>query len=156
MSATAVKKTQMLVIGYGNPGRGDDAAGWRVAERIEELWGDRVETVTLHQLDVVLAERIAGCDLVVFVDAEASNEPIGKSPTRLYPTAELQDVGHTLNPETILGLGKTLYQAEPEAYLVTIAAHNFNFGEPLSAETEQDCTRAATDIEGLLKVLTHP
>jgi Ni,Fe-hydrogenase maturation factor len=38
----------VLVIGYGNPLRGDDRVGWVVAERLREVAG--VTAVTTHQL----------------------------------------------------------------------------------------------------------
>ena len=141
----------ILIIGYGNPGRGDDAAGWLAAEAIEKHWADRVEVMTLHQLDVVLAERFVSCDIVVFVDAEATEESTGRALTRLYPNNDLCDVTHCPDPAGVLGLAKTLYAAEPEAYLVTVCATQFNFGEPPSPETARDIERAVGEIDELLQ-----
>lgn len=144
-----------LIVGYGNPGRGDDAAGWLVAEKVERRWGDRVEVTTLHQLDVVLAERLSSHQRVVFVDAEVTEDDTRLSPTRLEPATDIWDLTHSLTPQAILALASSLYNAQPEGYLVTVRAERFDFGALPSARTLQDVERAVDDIERILKLDKH-
>ncbi len=141
----------ILVIGYGNPGRGDDAAGWLVAEAIERQWGNAVEVQTLHQLDVVIAEQLSDFDLVVFVDAEITDAPNGRSLARISPSDELQDVTHTITPQSVLGLGRSLYNVEPEAYLTGVYGHRFDFGAEITKETARDIKRAVSEINRLIE-----
>ena len=143
---------RILIVGYGNPGRGDDAAGWRVAEILEKRWGDKVEVLILHQLDIVVAERIPQFDLVIFIDAEEQENPPGRSLATLEPSPGTSDFTHTLEPGTLLTLAKTLYESEPEAYLITVYAKSFEFGDPPSEETLRDIERAVAEIEQFLSL----
>lgn len=146
----------VTIIGYGNPSRGDDGAGWWVGEEIERRWGDKVEVVLLHQLDVVLADQFQKCDVVIFIDAEKTDRSTGRSLERVYPNNELKEITHTLNPETILALAATLYDAKPEAYLVTVCASRFEVGEPFTPSTQWDGIRALQDVETFLQKLWLP
>lgn len=67
---------RVLIIGYGNPLRGDDRLGWVVAAQLGEQLGEQHGTVrTLHQLVPELAEELARYDVAMFVDASATQEP---------------------------------------------------------------------------------
>ncbi len=64
-------RARVLVLGYGNPAREDDAIGPLVADRIAALAIDGVEVDTGYQLAVEDAEAVATHDAVVLVDAAA-------------------------------------------------------------------------------------
>lgn len=60
-----------LIIGYGNPLRGDDGLGWHVAQRLAAVLPQhRARIEVCHQLTPELAEPISRADLVIFIDAE--------------------------------------------------------------------------------------
>ena len=61
--------SKVLVIGYGNTLRGDDAAGVHAAGLIAKRHPEII-CVCLHQLVPELAEQIAECDIVFFIDAQ--------------------------------------------------------------------------------------
>ena len=61
--------SKVLVIGYGNTLRGDDAAGVKAAELISRHHPE-FEYIYLHQLVPELAEQIAERDFVFFIDAQ--------------------------------------------------------------------------------------
>src|ERR1017187_6668201 len=68
--------SRILIIGYGNPLRGDDAFGWRVAERLLELNHDpAVEILCLHQLTPELMDPLSRADFAIFIDACAGGKP---------------------------------------------------------------------------------
>lgn len=63
-----------LVIGIGNPLRGDDGVGWWLAERAEQLppatpTGSRLLVRAVQQLTPELSEELAGARRVLFIDA---------------------------------------------------------------------------------------
>src|SRR5947208_15429626 len=59
----------ILVVGYGNELRGDDAAGPRIAREVA-AWGlPQVRTLAAHQLTPELAAELAHADAAIFVDA---------------------------------------------------------------------------------------
>jgi len=67
----APRTTSVVVVGLGNPGRGDDGVGPAVAARVGELLGDDGGLVRVvgHEDPVELLETWAGADLAVVVDA---------------------------------------------------------------------------------------
>ena len=66
----------ILVIGYGNPLRGDDGVGWRVAEEAAALLPDPPVTVlTVQLLTPELADPISRSDLLILIDAAAEGPP---------------------------------------------------------------------------------
>jgi len=63
---------RILIIGWGNPLRGDDGVGWRAAELLSgTLAGHDVAVRVSHQLMPELAEEISRSEFVVFIAASA-------------------------------------------------------------------------------------
>ena len=127
--------SKVLVIGYGNTLRGDDAAGIHAAERIAKRHPE-IECLCVHQLVPELAEQIAECDLVFFVDAQ---EECARPEARLItPDTEIhQPRTHYISPNSLLALSQQLYQRTPsKTYVVGIPASKFEFSEKLSDQTE--------------------
>jgi len=119
-----------LIIGYGNPLRGDDGAGFTAAERLGGL--------AVHQLTPDLAEPVSRADEVVFIDAAVPQTPPGPVLRRrlLAPEGGAQPFTHQCTPGSLLSLAQTLYGRAPRAILYTIAATQFDTGAPLSAGVE--------------------
>src|SRR5579862_3803538 len=67
---------RILIVGYGNPLRRDDALGWHASRLLAEaLVGKDVEVITCHQLTPELAEPLSRCQRAVFIDADAEGKP---------------------------------------------------------------------------------
>ncbi len=132
---------KVLVIGYGNTLRGDDAAGVRAAELIAERHPE-IESLCLHQLMPELAEQIAECDTVVFLDADVNAT---QPNARLLTTSDSADQPrtHFLSPKSLLTLSQQLYRRVPaQSYSIGIPASSFGFSEHLSsrsASAVQEC-----------------
>jgi hydrogenase maturation protease len=140
---------KVLVIGYGNTLRGDDAAGVRAVELIAKRHPE-VVCVCLHQLMPELAEQIAEYDIVFFLDAEVD---ITKPNVRLLtPGIDAdQRCTHFITPESILSLSKQLFQHVPlKAYIIGIPASQFDFSESLSERTATAVEECATLIEQMI------
>ncbi|MBX9601750.1 MAG: hydrogenase maturation protease [Bryobacteraceae bacterium] len=120
-----------LIIGYGNPLRGDDALGIRAAEKIELLLPPRTATViTCQQLTPELASAIAEASEVWFLDAGLE---IGVRVTSLSPAAAPgRLLTHYHSPESLLAFTQDLYGDAPPAKLVVGSAFQFGPGERLS------------------------
>jgi hydrogenase maturation protease len=128
--------SKVLVIGYGNTLRGDDAAGVQAAELISKRHPETT-CVLLHQLVPELSEQIAECDLVFFIDAQ---QGITQPNARLIEPGNKADQPrtHFISPESLLALSQQLYQRTPsKAYIVGIPAAEFEFSESLSAQTDR-------------------
>jgi hydrogenase maturation protease len=133
---------RIVVAGYGNPLRGDDGVGWRVAEAVAEKWGDRVCVLMGQQPTPEWAPVLAAADVAFLVDA--TREAVqGLCVRQLEPVVggQLLD-GHALGPEELLGLAEALYGHAPESYLLLLPTENFDFGEGLSPTTALAAERA--------------
>ncbi|MFM8966955.1 MAG: hydrogenase maturation protease [Vulcanococcus sp.] len=120
-----------LVIGIGNPLRGDDGVGALLAEQA----GGR----SVQQLTPELAEKLAGLEAVLFIDAWLA--PAGAEPQliELRPAgsdggADSSPQSHRLEPAARLALSQRLYGRAPRAQLLLVPATAFEHGTVLSAE----------------------
>ena len=141
--------SKVLVIGYGNTLRGDDAAGVHAAGLIAKRHPEII-CVCLHQLVPELAEQIAECDIVFFIDAQ---KDITQTNVRLVaPSADAdQPRTHFISPESLLALSHLLYQYVPvKIYVVGIPASQFEFSEELSAQTDQAMHECVAVVEKYL------
>lgn len=122
---------RVLVVGYGNTLRGDDAFGPVVADRLRPLVdADRVLIVTCHQLTPELAADVAACARVVFLDASAASPP-GELVCRALDAGDAQAAGllHALGPDQLLVLARLVYGRAPPATLVTVGGADFELGD---------------------------
>jgi len=138
------RKLRALIIGYGNPLRGDDALGWRAAEclaAIPEVGNDpSILIETLHQLTPELAVNLADAELVIFIDATAPSERIASGTLRCEELLEEapahEALGHHLTPAQTLAYARALFHANPTVFLASVAAASFDYGAPLSPAVE--------------------
>ncbi len=140
-----------LVAGFGNLYRRDDGVARFVINALlthfgrpplaplddgfEDL-GHPVDVVVLHQLVPELSETLARYDLVIFVDAHVGTmipEPLHEE--RVDISYRVPFVSHNTHPSTVLALTQQLYGHTPQAVLLSLLGHDFDFGEGLSAET---------------------
>jgi hydrogenase maturation protease len=109
---------EILVIGYGNPLRGDDGVGCVIAEELAKRTGDdpssRVQVVACHQLSPEMAEEVADTRAVIFVDASVELRPgevkvSSVIPDQFSPPA----FAHTLKPSALLATASELFGQAP-------------------------------------------
>lgn len=123
---------RILVIGYGNPGRGDDGLGPALAERLESLNLPQVTVDSDYQLTIEHAAMAAEHDVVVFADAALDAEAL----FYFKPIAAAQGESfssHSVSPAGVLLLAQSCFNAHPEGYLLGIKATSVDrFEEGLS------------------------
>lgn len=118
-----------LIIGYGNPLRGDDALGPAVARRLAERFaGDpRIDVLVIHQLTLDLAETIADHERLLLIDAADEVAPGELVDRPVLPGDDLpQPFSHYLAPAELLGIALALYGACPETRLLGLGAATFD------------------------------
>lgn len=159
MSATKHNQPQILIIGIGNIGRGDDGLGWKMADHVSELELKNVSVEYRYQLQVEDAHLISEFPIVVFVDASRQTLPGGYS----WQTCSRADhyfySSHLQSPETVLYLAETLYNKSPESYILAIEGENWDLGEMLSEKAAQHFKEALSFFLNYLnsrKELLHP
>jgi hydrogenase maturation protease len=139
----------VLIIGWGNPLRGDDGLGWRAAERLAQLLDSNAAVVRVaHQLMPEFAEEISRSEVVIFIDAACDNETGELRFERVEPrSSPSAPFSHQLDPAALLNMARTLYGLCPDAYLFTVAGRSFGFGEELSPEVRATLPALLEEVE---------
>lgn len=135
-----------LVIGWGNPLRGDDAIGLEVVRLLEEQTRNNskaVKFIAAHQLLPEMSEEISGADHVFFVDADRSLAPgtVQCLELALYTGAGAvaapaisgdnipsQSMSHHLTPQLLLDYAVYLYGKAPAATVTAVGGAKFDYG----------------------------
>ncbi len=141
----------VLIFGYGNPSRGDDALGPLLLERLQArpLPGPP-SLLTDFQLQIEHALDLTGRQRVLFVDASAdAPAPFRYGP--LQPALDPSFTTHALTPAALLHVYGQLGQGPPPpCRMLAIRGYRFDLGAPLSPAAERNLARAVTYVESLL------
>jgi len=139
---------KLLLFGYGNPGRGDDALGPMLIEQITKLALEQVTCLNDMQLLVEHVTDLVGFDEVLFVDADVSCQ----APFELTQVVAEKDdsyTSHALTPAALLYIYQQVYGNNlPPAYILRIRGYRFELGDALSK-------KAAINLEAAMKKITQ-
>lgn len=124
----------VLVFGWGNASRGDDALGPLLIERLRERLGDtadgRVDLLDDYQLQPEHALDLLGRERVLFVDASLS----GAAPfevSAVQPRRDASFSSHAMSPQAVLQTYVDVRgQTPPPATLLAIRGESFELGAP--------------------------
>ena len=150
----------ILVIGVGNPLRGDDAVGPEVAARIELRAGlhSQVRVCSVFQLTPELALDISESRAAILVDASVELSPGRVAIARLFPRTSRRGLasprgplGHHVAPGEIVELALAAFGQAPPTWVVGIGASRFDMGTGLSPAVECAAERAACRFLRLLE-----
>ncbi|MFZ2450304.1 MAG: hydrogenase maturation protease [Methylovulum miyakonense] len=143
----------VLVFGYGNLSRGDDALGPLLLEYV----GRRVKPV-LHaveilsdfQLQIEHALDLENRELVLFVDASVACGHAFDF-AELAPARDDSYTTHAMSPAAVLAVYQSIKkQTPPPCFLLSIKGESFELGEGLSAAAETHLAAACEFADGLL------
>jgi hydrogenase maturation protease len=127
---------RVLILGYGNPLRGDDGFGWYAAERLASMIRDpEVEVRALHQLTPELAETVSRAAGVIFIDAARAGLP-GTVTRQTIAPAPGGAFTHHVTPSTLLAAARRLYGCAPTATLFQTSGESFDYQMALSPASE--------------------
>lgn len=143
-----------LVIGIGNELVGDDALGRRVVEQLRIKASPDVRILSVHQLTPELTDQIRRCERVIFVDADVSAQCVAVRP--LCPDSDPQPFSHLWSPQGLLALVQITTGSIPQAWVVTLPARHFNFGQAGDGSAGESVIKAVGLIESLLASKTAP
>lgn len=133
----------LIVLGWGNPGRGDDALAPLLCERLE-AWlptspvTGRVAVVQDFQLQVEHALDLVDRPLALFIDAEAGlTAPYHLR--RQRPGGCFGPSSHAISPASVLDVYRQIHgQDAPPAFVLGVAGHRFELGETLSPAAREN------------------
>jgi len=136
--------SRILVIGIGNPLRGDDGLGRHAAEKLTERLRESIfEVVACHQLMPELAERVAQAKMVIFLDACMGTKAGALKLTRIASTGKGQpsSFSHELQPAELLAIAEALYGARPRGVVLSMTGESFGYSTELSAPVQRALPR---------------
>jgi hydrogenase maturation protease len=128
----------LLVFGWGNASRGDDALGPLFIEQLSALAAadpasaGRIEFLDDYQLQVEHALDLVDRERVLFVDASLTcSAPF--EVTQLAPSRDATFTTHAMSPTSVMQVYRDLQKAEPPpCTLLAIRGTRFELGEPPS------------------------
>jgi hydrogenase maturation protease len=127
----------VLVFGYGNVSRGDDALAPLLIERLQNeqvtsACGHPIKYLTDYQIQIEHILDMQGCERVLLIDAHQSLQ----RPFQFYQVSaklETSYTTHGMTPSTLLHTYETtLRMSAPLTCVLAIQGEAFNLGEPLS------------------------
>ncbi|HAF55291.1 MAG TPA: Ni/Fe hydrogenase [Thauera sp.] len=128
----------VLVFGWGNPSRGDDALGPLFVEAVEAMALPGVECLTDFQLQVEHALDLRGRERVLFVDASA-NAAAPFTVERLEPARDASFTTHAVSPQAILEVYAEIEGAPPPpCWLLAIRGESWELGASQSEAARQN------------------
>ncbi len=141
----------ILLFGYGNLSRGDDALGPLLLEYVENTYDlATVEILTDFQLQIEHALDLENRHLVLFVDASVACTDAFDL-TVLTPAKDKSYTTHAMSPAAVLEVYQSIRQQyPPPCFLLSIKAHRFELGEGLSAAAQTHLTQACLFVGRLL------
>ena len=153
-------ESKILIVGYGNPYREDDAIGHVIAEAIEK-WAaekkfDNITVITAYQLELEMVEDVAEHDFVVFIDAHVENYSNEIVFDKVVPKESKGFTTHVFGPGDLATLSKKFYNHIPEIFILSVPGYKFDLGDNLSEKTEKLSKKAIKLLkEKLLEIRNH-
>jgi hydrogenase maturation protease len=140
-----------LIVGYGNPLRGDDGVGIRAAERLRELIDDpEIEILALHQLTPELMDPLSRAARAIFIDACAGGTAGEVRERRVNPEPAAPAFTHFATPEALLAGARALYGSAAEGVIFTVAGADFDVSADLSPAVARGLEEV---VEAVLRLL---
>ncbi len=146
MNPPATPVAPILVLGWGNPSRGDDALGPEFIARASALpvppGAPTVEWLTDFQLQIEHALDLAGRSRVLFIDASVScAAPFQVDVLRSAP--DRAPASHALSPQAVMQVFEQLNGcAAPHCTLLAIRGRSFELGAAMGADAQANLEQA--------------
>ena len=124
----------LLVFGWGNASRGDDALGPLLVDRLREQLAPEagVECLDDYQLQIEHALDLVGRRRVLFVDTSLNCQPPFEV-TELEPSRDASFTSHALSPRALMQVFRDLHgENPPPCTMLAIRGKRFELGEPPS------------------------
>ena len=142
----------VLLFGYGNLSRGDDALGPLLLEYVESHCNlEQIEILSDFQLQIEHALDLEDRSLVLFVDASVSC--VGAYDfAAIEPSRDKSYTTHAMSPASVLDVYQSIKkQIPPPCFLLSIKAEKLELGEGLSPQAKNNLDLACQFAEQLLQ-----
>ncbi len=144
---------RILIYGFGNPGRQDDALGVLLASEIEEwIKQKQYKNISIdqnYQLNIEDSEIISHYDLVVFADATI-NKTQSFTFDPVHPGNKVQFTMHSVEPSFIVSLCEQIFGRSPKAFLLQIRGYKWEPGEKISLKAKKNLLAAIDFVKSMI------
>jgi len=148
---------KILLLGYGNPDRGDDGVAWHV---LKTLFSERGKnSIDLFDLEVnpltenidawfnfqllpEIADLIVRYDQAVFIDAHTGDIKNDLNFGKIKPAYQNAPFTHHMTPASLLAVAESIHGVFPESWLLSVRGYSFEFDHQLTAKTLTLCEKA--------------
>ena len=146
---------RIVVIGVGNPDRGDDGAGRAVARRLRGHLQNDVQVIDLNGETTDLLEALEGVAAAYLIDAGVSGSAPGTVrrfdvSSAPLPADALAASTHGLGLAHAVELARALGQLPPRCIVFAIEGESFEIGAPMSAAVERAADALAEELRRAL------
>ena len=145
----------LLVLGWGNLSRGDDALGPLCVAALQDTLPahlrDQVEFLDDYQLQIEFALDLVGRARILFIDASL-NCTAPFEVRSAQPRRDSTISSHALSPEALLQVFVDLQgEAPPPATVLAIRGEAFELGDPISAAAQGHLAAALAWARGWIQ-----
>lgn len=162
-------RKKFIILGYGNPDRGDDGVAYYLLNELIRKYSTRKEDLSDFQEAGILdlspeidlwynlqlipevSQDLANYEHAIFLDAHTTEIPEPILVKEILPGYKNSPFTHHLTPGSCLDLAEKLYQHAPLATLVTVRGYSFEFSRELSTETKILAEQALQIIDDLIQ-----
>ncbi|MCB1486231.1 MAG: hydrogenase maturation protease [Bauldia sp.] len=134
----------VIIVGIGNPERGDDGVGRVVVRRLTEMVGTDVETVEHDGEAASLLDCLEGARTAFLIDACVSGAPPGTAhridladDAGILPDLQFGLSTHGFGLAEAIALGRALGALPPRSIVYAVEAASFETGAGLSPAVAQ-------------------
>lgn len=143
---TAQDQPRRLVIGIGNPLRGDDGLGHRLTERLKSIAPDELDIKSIAGGALELMDAWRDADEVVVVDATSSGAAPGTirrfdAARENVPACLERASTHGFSLPEAIELARNIGELPRELIVYGIEGEHFGYGSSLSPQVEQAVDR---------------
>ena len=141
----------VLIFGYGNLSRGDDALGPALLQYVRDNFDlEKIELLDDFQLQVEHALDLCGRELILFVDAAVTYDGAFGF-TELTPAKDSSYTTHAMSPAAVLSVYQDLNKhTPPPCFLLSIKGEKFELGEGLTVNARNNLEQACRFTRQLL------
>ena len=139
---------KVLLAGFGNISRGDDALGPLIAEALQDSGIEGLSVFSKRELQIEDAFALSNYPTTIFADAGINSEPPFEF-SIIHPARSFSFSSHGLRPAALLHLSRSLFGRVPQAYLLTVRGYDFD------SFTERVSPQAARNMQKAVRFLRH-
>ncbi len=137
-----MRTASVLILGWGNDSRGDDAIGPLLVRRIAahvqaQPWRDEVECLEDYQLQIEHSMDLLDRKQVLFIDASTTAEaPFSISAAAA--NADFSTSSHALSPAGLLSVYERIHPtSSPACTVLAVRGKSFELGAALSLQAHE-------------------